>query len=152
MIEPCYVYSLRNKLETPAEHALRYWATTYLGASLSGWMSTIADFRVLVQLPDLWYDEGTLFTEGCELRWQRQGTRVEGLLLSDAPVEGLRPMSGTWTAEAQQVYLQDLEAKQIRPPMRRYPTGSSAGQLAVKIYRRDGMTMVLSPRQWQQGG
>jgi hypothetical protein len=149
MTTPCFVYSLRNKIDTSAEDALREWANSYLDASLTGWMSTVADFKVLHELPADWYDQGVLFTKTRELRWHRQGTRVEALLLSDLSIEGLRHMSGSWTSEAQQVYLQDLSARHIRPTMRQYPHGSSNGQLSVKIYRRDGITMVLSPRQWQ---
>lgn len=149
MTTPCYVYLLRNKIDMPVDDALREWANSYLDASLTGWMSTVADFKVLPELPAHWYDQGVLFTTTCELRWHRQGVRVEALLLSDLPVTGLRHMSGSWTSEAKQVYLQDLSARHIRPTMRQYPHGSNNGQLSVKIYRRNGITMVLSPRQWQ---
>jgi len=118
-----------------------------LGGPTEFWAADLAAWEMGAGLPRDWREQGCVFNERGELRWWKAGDDgYEGVLVSSEPVPGLEPLPGEWEAEEHEVFLQDLEAPEVAPAARRYPHGAPRGRIAVRIYRRDGTTLWVSPR------
>jgi len=125
-------------------------AHEYLGKTVWHWVANPAHLDVKPGYPADWQDQGAVFNEQGELRWQREGKNYRALLLTERPVEGLTPLESDWTVEEQRLFLQDLEAAKVHPPFSRYPTGKAQGRIRALLYKRQGMAVYLSLRAFEE--
>ncbi len=129
--------------------ALARVAREHLGERVWHWVANPAHLDVQAGYPEDWKDQGAVFNEKGELRWQQEG-EYRALLLTENPVEGLTPLEGDWTVEKQRLFLQDLEATKVHPQFSKYPTDSPRGYITARLYKRDGMAVYLSLRTFEE--
>lgn len=135
-----YAYWLRGRGQE-----LQNWAA-FLGSPTYFWVASLAHFHMDRGLPGDWREQGSVFNRQGELRWWKEGNRYQGLLLSEQEITELPSLDGQWEVEEGEVFLQDLAEPRVRPTFDRYPHGVTQGRLRAKVYRRDGITVWISPR------
>lgn len=96
-------------------------------------------------------DNGTAFSDRCEVRWQRlDEDEFRVLVLSDEDYGDL-PLSaveGRWTTETQETRLWNLEEPAINPSFERYPVvNAKKAKLHCRVFYRDGVVLFISPRE-----
>jgi len=101
-MNPIYIYPISGNVD-----ALQAEARS-LGDGLLFWSADAAQLRFAAGTPDLWREQGALFSDRGELRWQRQDGGYSGLLILDQPLSGREAQPG-WSAEETQFSLRDLE-------------------------------------------
>lgn len=113
------------------------------------WRADLSLFQVGKGLPDRWTDCGSIFSRNGEIRWHRTGDAFKLLIITDIdkPLEGRTPIDGNWQAEEEQVYLQDLKEPRVNPQFKSYPHGESRGKMRIMAVRRNGVPVVMSPRE-----
>ena len=140
-----YVYALEGILET-----LRTWADR-LGQPLYHWVADAARLEMGTDVPADWKDQGAVFSPKGELRWRRvaEGNALgyQALLLTDAPVDGLSPLPGEWEAKSEEFFLQNLNDRKLKPNFATYPHGAVSGRFRARVYYRDGVATLISPRE-----
>lgn len=126
---------------------LKHWARV-IGSPTCFWVASLADFQMGQGLPGDWLDQGSMFNTHGELRWWKEGEQYQTVLFSEQEVAGLQLLDGEWEAQDkdEEVFLQDLTEPRVRPTFDRYPHGATAGRLRARVYRRDGVTVWISPR------
>jgi len=96
-------------------------------------------------------DNGTVFNEHCEIRWQRIGKDAFRVwVLTDEPMDTglLHQVEGEWSIEDQTTQLVSLKAPQFCPSFQRYPVvESEKARLRCRIFCRDGVAIFISPRE-----
>ncbi len=142
--EKGYVYALKGSPEALTDRAAA------LGEPLVHWTVDGARFLMGAGVPADWKEQGALFGPQGELRWWREGEQHRALLLTDHPIEGLRPVAGEWTVDLQEVDLQDLAEPRVKPNFERYPHGLTKGRLEIRVYYRDGTPVFISPRRLKE--
>lgn len=135
-----YAYWLQG-----TEQELQNWAAL-LSSPTSFWVTSLAHFHMGQGLPGDWLEQGSVFNRQGELRWWKGGNRYQALLLSEQEIRGLLSLDGQWEVEEGEVFLQDLAEPRVRPTFDSYPHGVTQGRLRAKVYRRDGITIWISPR------
>lgn len=137
-----YAYWLRG-----TGQELQSWAAL-LGSPTYFWVASLAHFQMGEGLPEDWLDQGSVFNTRGELRWWREGEQYQALFFSEQEITELQPLEGEWEAweKDEEVFLQDLAEPQVRPTFDCYPHGAAKGRLSAKVYRRDGVTVWISPR------
>ncbi|GAB4405924.1 MAG: hypothetical protein Kow00123_18360 [Anaerolineales bacterium] len=142
-----HVYALQG---TP--DALERWAES-LGQPLVHWVADGARFTMGSGLPHDWKMMGAVFGPSGELRWWRAENTYRALLLADQQVSGLTPLPGTWSAEEEDVYLQNLGDRSLNPNFAVYPHphDKASGKVSARVYSRDGVRMFVSPRRLKEG-
>jgi hypothetical protein len=98
-------------------------------------------------LPKDWDDQGSIFSQMGELRWQRVGEKYRVLIFADKPLDGMEPLGGDWDAEEKNIYLQDLTEPRVRPLFQKYPHGEVSGSMRAKVCYRNGVIVSISPRE-----
>lgn len=136
-----YVYALRGRPEDLQGYVRA------LGQPLCHWVADGAQLTTGRDLPQQWKDQGAIFGPKGELRWWRMEADYRALLLTDAPVNGLEPLPGEWKAEAQILYLQNLNDRRVHPNFSIYPHGKSEGRFKAVVYYLDGVSIFISPRE-----
>lgn len=145
MAEQVYAYSLEGTVED-----LKQWADAYLGARVWHWVANPAQLNVGEGFPRAWKDQGAVFNEQGELRWWREDDGYEALLITEQPLTGQDPLSGTWEAEIQEMFLQNLREPRVNPNFTTYPGGNTAGKIEVRVCYRDGVATLVSLRRFLQ--
>jgi len=145
MAKRVYAYALEGSADD-----LRRWADAHLGNTVSHWVADPAKLEVGEGLPPGWRDQGALFNKQGELRWWRREDVYEALLIKEEPTAELIPLSGSWQAEIQSVFLQNLQESRVNPSSTTYPTGNPAGKIEVRVCYRDGAAIFVSLRQFLQ--
>jgi hypothetical protein len=137
-----YAYWLRG-----TGQELQSWAAL-LGSPTYFWVANSAHFQMSEGLPEDWLDQGSVFNTQGELRWWREGKQYQALFFSEQEMTGLQPLQGEWETQEkdEEVFLQDLAEPRVRPTLDSYPHGATQGRLRAKVYRRDGVTVWISPR------
>lgn len=139
-----YVYTLEG-----APEALRPWADV-LGQPLYHWVADAARLEMGTDVPADWKDQGAVFGPRGELRWRRaaesNALKYQALLLTDAPVDGLSPLSGEWEAKSEDFFLHNLNDRKLKPNFTAYPHGAVSGRFRARVYYRDGVATLISPR------
>jgi len=130
-------------------------AREYLGEGVWHWTANPAHLDVREGYPEDWKDQGAVFNERGELRWQREGDGYRALLLTETPTaspsEKLTPLEGDWTVEEQRLMLQNLKEARVHPPFPQYPHGKTSGWIQAFLYKRNGVSMYLSLRTFEEG-
>ena len=140
-----YVYTFTGNADDLARLARKY-----LGERVWHWVADPAHLDVREDYPEDWKGQGAVFNEKGELRWQREESSYQALLLTEAPIEGLTSLPGEWTVDVQTLFLQDLEEPKLNPQFVVYPTSKPKGHLVVHLYRREGMPLFLSLRKFEE--
>ena len=140
-----YAYSLQGSVED-----LKQWTEEHLRASMWHWVADPVRLEVGEGPPANWKDQGSVFNERGELRWWRHGDIYEALLVTEQAAAGLPPLSGSWQAEIQSVFLQNLHERRVNPNFAAYPGGNTAGKIEVRICYRDGIVTLVSLRKFLQ--
>ena len=138
-----YAYSLEGSAED-----LRQWTEEQLGTSMWHWVADPVRLEVGEGLPANWKDQGSTFNERGELRWRRHGDIYEALLITEQATAGPAPLSGSWQAEIQSVFLQNLREQRVNPDFAAYPGGNAARKMEVRICYRDGIATLVSLRKF----
>lgn len=142
-----YVYAVQGPPET-----LQAWARS-LGAPLYHWVADAAQLTMGPDIPEDWKDQGAVFGPKGELRWWREGPDCRALLLTDKPVDGLRPLGGDWMAQDGDFFLQDLNDRKLQPNFATYPHGFASGRCRARVYYCNGVATFISPRELiEEGG
>lgn len=118
------------------------------------WIADLSLFRVGKGLPDRWLDRGSVFGRNGEIRWQRTKDAFKLLIITDTdePPEGHTPIDGDWQATEELVYLQDLKEPRVNPQFESYPHGKSGGLMRIMAVSRNGVPVMMSPRELISGG
>lgn len=126
---------------------LQNWAAL-LGPSTYFWVASPAHFHMGQGLPGDWLEQGSVFNRQGELRWWKEGNQYQALFFSEHEIAGLSSLEGQWEVQEkdEEVFLQDLAEPRVRPTFDCYPHGAAKGRLRAKVYRRDGITVWISPR------
>jgi len=132
-----YVYTFTGNADDLARLARKY-----LGERVWHWVADPAHLDVREDYPEDWKDQGAVFNEKGELRWQRESKNYRALLLTETPVEGLAPLESDWTVKEQSLFLQDLKSP--------FPSGGAKGRIKAFLYRRQGMAVYLSLRAFEE--
>jgi len=140
-----YVYTFSGSADD-----LSRIAREYLGDSVWHWVADPAHLDVQAGYPEDWKDQGAVFNARGELRWHREGDSYQALLLTEKPVADLRALPGEWTAEKQNMFLQNLEEPKVHPQFETYPTSKPEGHMVTYLYKRDEMPVFLSLRQFEE--
>lgn len=95
-------------------------------------------------------DEGTIFGDTFEVRWQKTGEDTFSVLvLSEKPLSDL-PLSevpGDWDVREIRTHLIPLHAPRFSPSFTLYPgIGQPSGFCVCRVYSRNGVTHFVSPR------
>jgi len=140
-----HAYSLEGSIED-----LKRWTEEHLGASIWHWVADPVKLEVGEGLPANWKDQGSAFNERGELRWWRHDDVYEALLVTEQAATGLTPLPGSWQAEIQPIFLQNLHERRVNPNFAAYPGGNAAGKMEVRICYRDGIATLVSLRKFLQ--
>ncbi len=143
MDKQVYVYWAEGKAED-----LKGYVDSYLGSPVCFWAGDIATIQLGQALPTDWLAQGAVFNERGELRWWKGCSGYQALLISEQPVSGLDPLEGEWRGDAktETVFLQDLAEPRVKPLFSEYPTRMQSGWLRVRVCRRNGVIVCISPR------
>jgi hypothetical protein len=141
MTQTGYVYALSG---TAAD--LRAQAERTLGTECWHWVANVAAFCMGNGVPESLEDQGAVYSERGELRWWRREEGYEALLLVDGPVAGLTPMGGEWHTFAATLLLPNLDDRRYAPSFTHYPSGSSVGRVAARVYQDAAGTVLVSLR------
>lgn len=135
-----YVYSIWATAKKLEEKAIQ------LGEPIF-WTADLSNFQMGRGIPLDWSDQGSIFSRLGEIRWTREGEMYKALIFADQALEGMDVLMGNWESEEEEVFLQDLSEPKVRPSFKEYPHGDEAGFLKVKICKRDGVVISISPRE-----
>jgi len=78
---------------------------------------------------------------------KKKGDIYKVLIFSDQKLNGLDALEGNWESSEEEIFLQDLNEPKVRPLFEKYPHGEGSGRLKVKICKRDGVILAISPRE-----
>lgn len=136
-----YVYSIRASAKELEEKAIQLGEPVF-------WTADLSTFKIGKGIPQDWSDKGSIFSRMGELRWTWAGEKYQALIFADRALEGMdQCLGGNWESEEEEVFLQDLSEPKVKPSFEKYPHGDVAGHLKVKICKRDGVTLSISPRE-----
>lgn len=147
MAKQVYAYCLEGSSDD-----LKRWTDAHLGDSVWHWVADPARLDVGEGLPATWKDQGSLFNERGELRWWRHEGVYKALLVTEQAAAGPNPLPGSWQAEIQSVFLQNLLEQRVNPNFTAYPGGNTAGKIEVRVCYRDGIVTLVSLRKFFQAG
>ena len=135
-----YAYSIARPLNDLKELASQLKEPIF-------WSASLTDFQIGKGLPKEWLDQGSVFDRTAELRWQTVGEIYNILIFADQKWNGLDSLEGKWQSSEEEIFLQDLNEPKVRPLFKKYPHGAVSGSLKVKICKRDGVIVGISPRE-----
>lgn len=135
-----YVYSIEATAKELEEKA------GLLGEPIF-WVADLSNFQMGRGIPENWGDQGSVFNQMGELRWQRKGKNYQTLIFADQPLDGMEALKGIWESVEEKIFLQNLTEPKVRPSFERYPHGDVTGFLKVKTCIRDGVIVSISPRE-----
>lgn len=125
-------------------------AREHFGEKVWHWAADPSHLDIKSGFPKDWQEQGAVFNRKGEMRWYREGEKYRALILTESPITTLPPLGEGWKIEEQRLLLQNLQEAKVHPQFSQYPTGKTKGRIVACLYKKQGVTVYLSLRMFEE--